>query len=414
MKRRLPSSTGLTICLAGLLVRAAAAAPAPPPDLSVKANTLTSGSARPPSRVVYPPAPPVRAFSHARHASVAPSCLSCHGRAQTSSSAADSLAPAASTCQRCHQDHRAEPPPERAAPHLRFSHGAHVSRTECVGCHPANRLDAPGAALPLEAVCLGCHDGGRAPKRCASCHEALPTGRLRTSFAEGLLQPQVGSLAHGPTFRRDHARPARTEPRACEACHAPRFCADCHQGVIKPFDFHGNDYVTLHALDARKNDPDCSACHRRQTFCIGCHQRTGVAFDPTGGDPGGGQRSGFGQATGRPGRFHPPGWARDAAGVPTTRADRGHHAFQAQRNLRACASCHREETCLRCHASARGLGPDGTLPQDTAPALREPGVSASPHGPGFATSARCRALASRNQRVCARCHDPRDPALACR
>ncbi len=403
----------LVLVLVLVLVPGATAAP---PDLSVKANiSAPSGPpTRTPSRVVYPPEPRPRAFSHARHAGVTPDCLSCHAAARTSTSAADSLAPVDTACQRCHADHRVTPRPERVTPHLRFSHATHVSRAECAACHPTSQLDTPGAALPLEAVCLGCHDGKAAARRCAACHEALPTGRLRTTFAEGRLQPQLGALAHGPTFRRDHARPARLEPRTCDACHVQRFCADCHQGVIKPFDFHGGDYISLHVLDARKNDPDCSACHRRQTFCIACHQRLGVASDPTGGDPAGGVRSGFGPATGRPGRFHPAGWARDTAGVPTTRTDASHHALQAQRNLRSCASCHREETCLRCHASARGLGPGGTLPADTAPALREPGVSANPHGPGFASSARCRALSSRNQRVCAKCHDPRDPAVGCR
>ena len=49
------------------------------------------------------------------------------------------------------------------------------------------------------------------------------------------------------------------------------FCVDCHDGVSKPLDFHGNDYMSLHTVDARRQSLDCGACHRLQTFCTGCH-----------------------------------------------------------------------------------------------------------------------------------------------
>jgi hypothetical protein len=84
--------------------------------------------------------------------------------------------------------------------------------------------------------------------------------------------------------------------------------------------------------------------------------------------------------TGTSGRFHPPGWAAAGARGPD------HHATEAQKNIRACSSCHREDFCLECH---------------TAEPMR---MGISPHGPGWRNSSRCRALASKNQRVCLRCH----------
>jgi hypothetical protein len=68
---------------------------------------------------------------------------------------------------------------------------------------------------------------------------------------------------------------------------------------------------------------------------------------------------------------------------------------------------------MRCHSAVSMFGPRGRPPQDTAPQTREPGRNVSPHGPHFAASARCKALASRNVRVCVKCHDPRDVALRC-
>ena len=179
------------------------------------------------------------------------------------------------------------------------------------------------ADLPMMASCLGCHNGKattsgkQATARCSACHLTEPDGRLQVKLATpatiaaggtGLLEPS-GSLrgfdAHGPTFRRDHAQAGRDESY-CLTCHRRNECVDCHGGVVKPPDIHPSDYVTLHVPDARRNVPDCSSCHRLQTFCIGCHQRTGVASDPTGGLPGVKPNNPFGTGTGVK-QFHPPG-----------------------------------------------------------------------------------------------------------
>jgi hypothetical protein len=156
--------------------------------------------------------------------------------------------------------------------------------------------------------------------------------------------------------------------------------------VVKPPDIHPADYVSLHVADARRNVPDCASCHRLQTFCLGCHQRTGVASDPSGGQPGTKPNNPFGTGT-QVKQFHPPGWVRDASGAVITTPRPASHAMQAKRNIRTCVSCHREESCLECHSADPTRGP-----------------SFSPHGPSFGATARCRFLAARNRRACLKCH----------
>jgi c(7)-type cytochrome triheme protein len=398
-----------------------------------------------PSPLIYPAETiPIR-FDHAAHARLGATCAGCHTAAEGSTNAADSLLPGEAACRGCHAIDRAQPdkpapkgkatgrcdachadaaghtwtptavwtePPriELAAPNLKFNHRLHATRgLACALCHPtAAAASAPvtRADLPTMASCLACHDGKQVSARCGACHPTEPDGRLRTNLltaatiaagATTLLEPS-GSLrgidAHGPTFRRDHAAAGRDESY-CLSCHRRSECVDCHGGVVKPPDIHPADYVTLHVPDARRNVPDCSSCHRLQTFCVGCHQRTGVAADSTSGLPEERAANPFGTGTGIK-QFHPAGWARDVAGAVITTPRPTSHSVQAKRNIRACASCHREESCLECHSA------DPTR-----------GINFSPHGPNFGATARCRFLAKRNQRVCLKCHAIGAAALDC-
>jgi hypothetical protein len=102
------------------------------------------------------------------------------------------------------------------------------------------------------------------------------------------------------------------------------------------------------------------------------------------------------------GRFHPPKsvWT-DGQRTPS------HHAWEAQRNLNACVSCHQERDCLSCHAT-RGVGGRGAWPPNPN---REPplGRNVNPHPAGFA--ARCRQALRQNARPCLTCHAATDPEL---
>jgi hypothetical protein len=185
---------------------------------------------------------------------------------------------------------------------------------------------------------------------------------------------------HDLAFVEDHAGIAKSNPRLCERCHDETFCTDCHAGTIRPLRLHSGDYLTTHALDARARTQDCQACHRAQSFCIACHERVGFGERDSGAFGVGGELT-----------FHPAGWS-GPPGVPQG------HAHAAQRNIGACASCHDEDSCLACHATSSAI---------------TPGLSVSPHGPDFARTSRCSALASRNRRVCLKCHAPGDPNLEC-
>jgi hypothetical protein len=376
-----------------------------------------------PSVVIYPPQQLPLTFSHARHAAKKIGCDFCHDQAARSRRASDNLLPAEEVCGTCHVIDREHPerddakimgckrchptfvsgqPPPRSiipTPPLKFDHSAHAQQgIDCLRCHAAvERVElATRAQLPAMASCLEGHDSRRAPQhaasRCATCHLARPDGTLETNLPGGPLTPS-GALrgdAHGPTFRSEHGAAAGgSGERYCASCHRKDFCLECHNGVVKPLDIHGNDYVSRHAIDARKEVTRCQSCHRAQSFCLACHERLHVtdlrsaadsAFVPNGTK-----------------LFHPTGWAdASAAGQPN------HHKWQAERNLRQCVSCHREETCLQCHARTGS----------TAGATGKMWVN--PHPPDWRGSSRCQALADRNVRVCLRCHAADAPLLHCR
>ena len=354
------------------------------------------------SPVVYPAQRLPLVFSHKQHLARGTACAACHPAATTSRSAVDNLIPTEAACRACHPIDRSQPdrvvagapPTTCVACHpgwtpttpvarvyltptpLKFDHSAHV-KTACSQCHgDLTKVDlATTAQLPTMASCLSCHADGAEPRRCADCHLAKPGGLIETRFAHGELVPQHAGTgdAHGPQFATHHAQEARQVGATCNACHDQAECVGCHQGVVKPMDFHPGNYILTHGVEARRGKPECSACHREQSFCVGCHERSGVgtrapsAFDAA--DPGR--------------QFHPAGWASPGPGPNL-------HAGEARRNITSCASCHREEDCLTCHSA-------------------EPGkVNASPHPAGWRGSARCRALDRGNRRMCLRCHITQD------
>ena len=369
---------------------------------------------RMPSKVIYPVQQLPLSFSHQQHLALEKiGCGYCHEEASSSRRAADRNIPREAVCATCHPIDRAAPTKEVAAgepdarcdschpgwdgqgappaiaiptPNLKFNHQLHVARgATCVRCHGdllAARVDlATRAQLPRMASCLECHDGRQAQAACTTCHLTDRDGRVRTTLPDGQLIPS-GALrgdAHDLRFRSDHAAVARNDDRYCASCHVRSFCLDCHDGVKKPMDIHANDYVALHALDARRNTHECAGCHRPQTFCTGCHARTGVSDDPKTSEFQRGSR-----AVDAPveNRFHPQGWWSGNVRDARTARD---HSFEAQRNLRACVSCHREDFCRDCHAS-----------------------QINPHPATWRGSLRCRSLAARAGRTCLRCHT--DPA----
>jgi hypothetical protein len=347
------------------------------------------------SPIVYPPQRMPLVFSHRAHLARGTACDACHPDARGSRSAVDNLIPTEAACRACHAIERDKPDkqatpvaacagchagyaPGRAiarvsvsSPPLKFAHAAHPQ--PCESCHPVRAVDlATTAQLPTMASCLRCHADGGDERRCADCHLARAGGLVETTFDHGELVPQRAGLGddHGPGFAVDHKTQARQVGATCTACHDRSECIACHQGTVKPMEFHAGNYVLLHAIDARRGKPDCSACHREASFCVGCHERSGV-----------GMRVGSTYSTTDPSRaFHRAGWASPQGGGPNL------HAQEARRNIASCASCHRDDDCTTCHGADRTKG------------------RVSPHPSTWRGSARCRALDRGDRRMCLRCH----------
>jgi hypothetical protein len=343
------------------------------------------------SPVIYPTQRIPLIFSHAKHQQRGVQCAACHAGATTSRSAVDNLLPTERECRACHAIDRTQPervasPPARcAACHpgyvpdqpvqrvyiepalIKFDHAAHV-KTPCSGCHgDLSKVDlATRRHLPTMQSCLACHRDGTEPRRCADCHLAQLGGLIETDYAHGSLVPKHSGMgdAHGPGFAKDHRQEAMQLGATCGACHDRSECVACHQGVVKPLEFHRGNYLLAHAVEAKRGTPDCSACHRAQSFCVACHERSGI------GNRAPSEFVGTGE-------FHPPNWI-------------ALHPRDAKRNITACASCHREDDCLACHSA-------------------EPmSMRASPHPKGWRGSAKCKALDSKNRRMCLRCHVTQD------
>jgi cytochrome c7-like protein len=353
------------------------------------------------SPIVYPLQRLPLTFSHSKHLGRGTACAACHPAAAASRSAVDDLLPTEAACRACHPIDRSQPdlvvpnaPPVacRAChpgyapgsvprvysppPPLKFDHSAHRT-TPCDGCHGDLRTVelATARQLPTMASCLRCHRDGSEPRHCADCHLAKLGGLIETRFEHGTLVPAHSGLgdAHGPDFKSHHTQEARQVGASCTACHDQSECVACHQGVTRPMEFHPGNYVLTHAVDARRGKPDCSACHRAQSFCVGCHEREGL-----------GTRGDTQFSAGDPARaFHPAGWASAGPGPNL-------HAREARRSVTSCVSCHREDECLKCHSAQPG----------------SPHVS--PHPRGWRGSAQCRALDRGNRRMCLRCHITQD------
>jgi hypothetical protein len=377
----------------------------------------------PVSEVIFPEQEIPLNFSHSLHLSKADlSCDDCHENAPDSQSSLDNLIPTEEACDGCHPIDRDQPdkqtaagkPPARCvachqgfdaktgfvarvkipSPNLKFNHKRHVDKgVSCETCHGDLKKDKVGLAtreqLPKMGLCLTCHDNKEAPDQCSTCHLTEAGGTMQTAYDHGTLAPS-GVLRgddHDLNFKTSHKYVAQNDQKYCQNCHRKEFCVDCHNGTSKPMDFHTGDYLSLHPVDARRNSPDCSSCHRTQTFCVGCHTRSGLTIDN---ELKGGAFSDR-LAGNTANLYHPAGWVSfDGTGVQKTGDDaraRDHHAYEAQRNIKQCASCHREDFCITCHTNES----------------RNP-VPVNPHPNNWRGSARCKAMVKRAGRMCQRCH----------
>jgi hypothetical protein len=387
-----------------------------------------------PSPVIFPPQKLTIRFNHTRHVrELGMTCTTCHEQAKTSRNSGDSLLPPATRCDGCHaSDHRnlnavRSDPNELIAqcafchighrpehknrverlslpkPNLKFNHAIHLERNiQCAQCHGnVDKLElATRDQLPRMRGCFGCHQmpapaRGQARGECTTCHLTEPGATLmKTRFATGTLLPPrwLHNSAHGTDWIEKHKRIAGADSQFCGSCHTENYCVECHDGRVRNRKVHPNDWLNMHEVAARQLNPNCTSCHRLQTFCIGCHQRSGVT-----------ESGPYATFAGR-GSFHPTDAHEGSAKRRWTDPPRTpmHHAWEAQRNLNACVSCHTERDCAICHATA-GVGGRSTG------ALFPRGQGTNPHPPGFREQ--CSRQLRKNARPCLFCHDPADPNL---
>ena len=377
-----------------------------------------------PSPVVIPDQDIPLRFFHDVHLKEEIACEDCHGDVADSVRASDNNLPSGEVCNLCHMldeddPANADPPsacntchlefdgtytgddphedPEsalyRPAPvviptaNLKFNHKVHVDHNiPCESCHGGLENIAVANnrnSLPVMGTCISCHTGVEAPDECSTCHLATPSGTLVTEFEQGQMVPHgyYRNDAHDDDFIKNHAQVTREEQAYCENCHTPDYCVDCHNGVAKPTQIHPANWILIHSISAKKNSLECASCHKQQDFCLDCHRRSGVVdLDPY-------------KDTSVAG-FHPEGWVNQPGTLPVAT----HHMFEAQRNIRACASCHEERTCLKCHSAKTEVGYGLTRARRL-----------NPHPPNFVQ--RCKSMFSLNERSCMKCHEVADPNL---
>ncbi len=381
-----------------------------------------------PSPVLVPEQQIPLRFFHDKHIEQEMACEDCHEDVADSIRVDDRNLPGGEMCSLCHELDADEPaqadPPSACGtchmgfdgtysgddPHespedvlykpapmvvptanLKFNHKVHLDRNiSCETCHgdlSQIQTASPDNSLPVMGTCLTCHTGQDASDACSTCHTNDASGRLVTQFPEGELVPHgyYRNDAHNENFLQSHQHTSAEEQQYCENCHKPSFCVDCHNGVAKPVKIHPANWILIHSISARKNSLECASCHQSQNFCIDCHRRSGIVdLDP------------YKDPTLL--SFHPAGWVNSPGAPPTAT----HHMFEAQRNIRACASCHEERTCLKCHSAKTEVG------YGLSRARR-----VNPHPPNFRS--RCRSMISLNERACMKCHEPADPnLLGCR
>jgi cytochrome c7-like protein len=369
-------------------------------------------------------------------------CTFCHQSVSTSTRSSDRDIPGHSGCDTCHGDwigeddtpsttikeeckhcHRPEVDPGQTPlfkldipnPNIKFGHKNHLKAgVGCAACHGnvPQKTVATRDDYPTMDRCIACHESRGVSTECATCHFTVPSGRIATEYPEGQLKPmRLHSFAiHDADFNRDHAVPAQRDKAYCAKCHSDSYCLGCHNGAARDVRYHPGDWISMHGIRSRTDDYRCQSCHLLRAFCLDCHVRSGVATVGTAASPygpSGGMESLAGRRTirldgsGAPTGPHPMG---DDWLLPTRKS---FHGFFAQRNIKACVSCHQEQFCITCHASTHLGEGDNRTAAPSSPFGRVR-LGGNPHGPN---PERLRGSSARmhNARMCLKCHSPADP-----
>lgn len=259
---------------------------------------------------------------------------------------------------------RSEPPGH--TPHFLRNHGTaaatalpscdacHTER-ECASCHrvASARPSAPSEGWsPARAPALRKEPGAirlsafwSAPARPASPRHARPEP---PGLAEVAPHPLDGTGVVPDTV--DEPSPAQDRTSRPTPLRAP--VSGEEAGAARGF--HPPNFVLRHGAEAFAARHECAQCHSREAFCRSCHTAVGT-----------GAEGPF-----ITGAFHDgqPEWLLA-------------HGRAARQNMEACASCHQQTSCLRCHSARSGWG-------------------MNPHGRGFDPAR----VGDRSRMSCAVCH----------
>jgi hypothetical protein len=272
-----------------------------------------------------------------------------------------------------------------------FPHRAHVTKgVQCVTCHKdiTNAGDTGPLHLPDTAACLTCHAEPHDTRECSTCH-GDSVSRHGAAQARAFLR--FSHEKHVPRARgncvRCHSDVAqegvtlRPAMATCFGCHEHedqfrvRDCDGCHVDLpaelTRPSDHlvHDGDWLRDHGVRSASTDL-CATCHS-QRFCASCHGVTVPAL---------GSALSF----------------DDVARADVHRAGfRARHSSEARAQPGLCSTCHKQDSCQRCHAErgiaatsmdarsphgAGWLGPRGSANQHGRAAWRNPAECASCHG----------------------------------
>ncbi|MDX1395734.1 MAG: hypothetical protein R3195_15230 [Gemmatimonadota bacterium] len=281
------------------------------------------------------------ASSHGDGASEA-SCAVCHVR---------------QSCARCHLDADRQPAvlslaaDSRVAPLLADLEGEWPEPASHAEPGFADRHGADGVA-----TCGTCH----AASSCEGCHRRGARAWLAEMPRPGPDEPRgvvvtaSGPASHTARFAIEHATAVGAGAASCESCHAPAECSNCHTGATaglsaaapavalepsphrdprggeRESGYHIANFVQRHGAEAFGVQTTCTDCHSTEAFCRDCHTRSGV---------------GVGSNESAGGAYH-----------DTRTSWLIGHGASARMGLEACASCHQQTSCLRCHSAKAGWG----------------------------------------------------------
>ncbi len=222
--------------------------------------------------------------------------------------------------------------------------------------HGAGFATQHGAAVAADLPrCASCH----VEDQCAECHAAA--GRTAAATSAGALRSETAPRTPAPSSPAGTptpTSPADAAPGASAAEAALYRHAEAPPATLPPEPrpgYHPENFLVRHGAEAFAVQSVCSDCHSTEVFCRDCHRAIG---------------STIGAGGGAGGAFHDaqPNWFFE-------------HGRAARQGLEACASCHQQTSCLRCHSAKSGL-------------------RINPHGPGFDPDR----VAARSTMSCGICH----------